>query len=102
QADWWAKEHGQPVSPELSAQRALTCSKCPKNDKKSIDAWFLEPAAKLIRKTMEIRTDLDLKTPHDDLIHICSVCHCPPKSAVHEPLEIKKKHMTAQEMSELW
>ncbi len=100
--DWWVKDHGQPVERKESERRAAICVACPKMSTESLDSWFTEPASALIRKKMEARTDLKLETSQDDRLGVCSVCYCPMKTAVHEPLDIKRKHMSAEELDQIW
>jgi len=102
QMEWWLTNHGQPVPREQAEHRAVICCECPKNNPEGIDAWFTRPAAALIRKKLEARSDLKLETSHDSKLGICEVCDCVLQNAVHEPLEIKKKHMRASELSNLW
>lgn len=94
----WLGSGGQAVPNELSAKRAARCvaradgSKCPKMGSADLAAWYVKKAAELIEKEIQKRNDLQLSTPHDAALGVCSACLCPMKLKVHTPLEIIEKH----------
>jgi hypothetical protein len=100
--DWWTKDLGKPVEHDLAEKRAAICVECPKNNQEGVDSWFTKPAAAFIRKKMEARTDLKLETSNDEKIGVCEACQCVLRLAVHQPLDIKLKHMSEEQKNNCW
>ena len=100
--DWWVKEQGTPVPAEQSATRAFICTECPKNNQEDLGNWFTKQASEWIRKKLEARKDLKLETPHDEKLGVCEACSCPLKLAVHQPLDIKLRHLSPESKAALW
>lgn len=75
----WLGSGAKPVEQSLADSRASICSICPKNDGGDFTAYFTEPIANKIRTQLEIRSDLQLRTAHDDKLTVCSACDCPLK-----------------------
>ena len=82
----WLGEGGVPVLPELSIARAETCLKCPKNGEGDWTTYFTVPAAAVIRRQLTQKDGLELTTPHDSKLGVCTACSCPLKLKVHTPL----------------
>lgn len=83
----WLGSGGKPVEQPLADSRAAICSTCPKNDGGDFTAFFTKPIADKIRTQLEIRGDLQLRTPHDETLTVCSACDCPLKLKVWVPME---------------
>ena len=82
----WEDSQEPPVPAAQAAQRANTCTLCPRNEPGDFTKWFTVPAAELIRRKLEKLSGRGLSTPHDDSLHICSACWCPLKLKVHVPI----------------
>lgn len=83
----WLGSGGKPVDQTLADSRAAICSTCPRNDGGDFTAFFTKPIADRIRTQLEIRNDLQLRTPHDEKLTVCSACDCPLKLKVWVPME---------------
>lgn len=87
----WLGEGGKPVVPALAVQRAEICVTCPKNGGGDWTTRFTTPAVEHIRRQLSLRREMDLKTPDDDNLGVCTACSCPLKLKVWTPL----KHILA-------
>lgn len=83
----WLGSGGKAVEQTLADSRAAICATCPKNDGGDFIAYFTKPIADKIRTQLEIRGDLQLRTPHDEKLTVCSACDCPLKLKVWVPLD---------------
>lgn len=83
----WLGSGGKPAEQSLADSRAAICSTCPRNDGGDFTAFFTKPIADKIRTQLEIRGDLQLRTPHDETLTVCSACDCPLKLKVWVPME---------------
>lgn len=83
----WLGNGAKPVDVALAESRAATCADCPKNDGGDFTRYFTEPIANKIRTQLEIRGDLQLRTPHDEQLTVCSACSCPLKLKVWVPMQ---------------
>lgn len=83
----WLGSGGKPVEQSLADSRAAICVGCPKNGQGGILSYFTKAAADTIRIQMEIRGDLQLKTPHDEKLGVCEACLCPLRLKVFTPIE---------------
>ncbi len=83
----WLGSGAKPVEQALADGRAAICAGCPKNDGGDFTSYFTKPVADTIRTQLEIRGELQLKTPHDDKLTVCSACSCPLKLKVWAPLD---------------
>jgi hypothetical protein len=83
----WLGSGAKPVDHVLADKRASVCATCPKNDGGDFTKYFTQPIADKIRTQMEIRGDLQLRTPHDEKLTVCSACDCPLKLKVWVPLD---------------
>ncbi len=97
----WDEQGAVPVSPVESNRRAAICAGCPENQAGDLTRWFTVPASEAIRRQIEEVQDLDLKTTHDEQLHICQACLCPLRLKVHVPLDLIRKHLSAQAKSGL-
>lgn len=83
--------------PEVSEARAKICADCNRN----VDSWFLtETIANAIKRHLEVKNALKLKTSYDDQLGTCAVCTCELKLLVHEPLALVQSQLTEEEMSQ--
>lgn len=83
----WLGSGAKPVEAALAEARAVLCSDCPKNNGGDFTSYFTEPIAAKIRTQLEIKNDLQLHTPNDDRLTVCSACSCPLRLKVWTPLE---------------
>ena len=83
----WLGSGAKPVDQSLADSRAAICATCPKNNGGDWMAYVTKPIADKIRTQLEIRNDLQLRTPHDDKLTVCSACSCPLKLKVFVPIE---------------
>lgn len=97
----WDESGEPPVPPEQSLARAIVCSDCPKNEKGDFTTWFTVPAAELIRRRIEKAQQRNLTTPRDELLNLCSACHCPLKLKVHVPLSWITKRLAPEQRARL-
>lgn len=97
----WLGSGGKPVEQSLADSRASICSTCPKNDGGDWTSYFTKPIADRIRTQLEIRGDLQLRTPHDDKLTVCSACDCPLKLKVWTPLDHILSHTSEETKTKL-
>jgi hypothetical protein len=88
----WLGSGGKAVEQSLADSRAAICAECPKNNGGDFTAFFTKPIADKIRTQLEIRGDLQLRTPHDDKLTVCSACSCPLKLKVWAPIDHVLSH----------
>lgn len=97
--DWFGD--GRPVEPAIAEKRASICVTCPQMQKADIKTWFQRIAAQEIFAIFNALNDLDLKTQHDEKLHVCKACDCPMKAKVWVPLSFIKKHMEPTAVAKL-
>jgi len=97
----WLGNGAKPVDHVLADRRASVCATCPKNDGGDFTKYFTQPIADKIRTQLEIRGDLQLRTPHDEKLTICSACDCPLKLKVWVPLEHVLAHTSEDTKTKL-
>lgn len=97
----WLGSSAKPVDHVLADKRASVCATCPKNDGGDFTKFFTQPIADKIRTQMEIRGDLQLRTPHDEKLTICSACDCPLKLKVWVPLDHILAHTSEETKTRL-
>lgn len=97
----WLGNGGKAVEQSLADGRAEICSTCPKNDGGDWTAYFTKPIADKIRTQLEIRNDLQLRTPHDEKLTVCSACDCPLKLKVWTPLDHILSHTSEETKTKL-
>lgn len=83
----WVGEGAVPVAVEVAERRAGICATCPQNNGGDFKAYFTQPIADKIKKQLEIKTDLELKTSYDPKLTVCSACDCPLQLKVFVPLQ---------------
>lgn len=97
----WQESGVAPVPSPQSTARAAVCLKCVKNSKAELTAWFTLPVSERIRAQLSRLNQMNLATPHDDALGVCSACLCPLKLKVHTPLELIQKRMNDKAKAEL-
>jgi hypothetical protein len=97
----WLGNGAKPVEQPLADSRASICAGCPKNDGGDFTAYFTKPIADTIRTQLEIRGDLQLRTPHDEKLTVCSACDCPLKLKVWVPLDHVLAHTSEDTKTKL-
>lgn len=96
-ADWIGD--GVPVRSEHARGRAAVClhgnegNSCPHNKSpKWWEIFFKHPIAEAIRAQLYVKSKMNLSTPHDENLHMCSVCGCNLSLKVHTPIDHIKRH----------
>jgi hypothetical protein len=97
----WLGSGAKPVDHVLADKRASVCTTCPKNDGGDFTKYFTQPIADKIRTQLEIRGDLQLRTPHDEKLTVCSACSCPLKLKVWVGLDHILAHMSEEVKAQL-
>jgi len=97
----WLGSGGKAVDQTLADARAAICATCPRNDGGDFTSFFTKPIANKIRLQMEIRGDLQLHTPYDDKLTVCSACSCPLKLKVFTPIQHVLAHTSDEVKKEL-
>lgn len=97
----WLGAGGKPVVPELALARARVCVTCPKNEPGDWLSFFTQPAADLIKKQLARKNEMQIGTPLDDKLFVCSGCYCPLPLKVQCPIEHIKERMPASVKADL-
>lgn len=97
----WLGSGGKPVEQSLADSRAPICATCPKNDGGDWLSYFTKPIADKIRTQLEIRGDLQLRTPYDEKLTVCSACDCPLKLKVWVPMDHILSHTSEDTKTKL-
>lgn len=97
----WEESGLPPVPAELSVKRAATCEGCPKNDPGGLSKYFTEPVSEKVQKRLGRLHQMNLATPSDAKLHVCSACLCPLKLKVHCPMELIQKRLKPEQRAEL-
>lgn len=92
----WLGSGAKPVPAALAESRAKTCSDCPQNQLTDLTSFFTNPASYLIRRQIELRSQMKLQTAYDEKLHVCRACACPMKLKVWVPIEHTAGRMTAE------
>lgn len=93
----WLGDEAHPVPTNQSEERARICATCPQNQKGDWRRFFTKPASELIRRQLEERTHLNLKTSVDAELGICAACGCPLRLKSHVPLKYITAHLPAED-----
>lgn len=103
----WVGHGGAPVPKEQAESRASVCVSCgpPKtgghNDREDLSRFFTVPVSEAIRRTLELKNHLEIKTSYDDGLFTCDMCLCPLKLKVHVPKPFLKDHTPPDELAKL-
>lgn len=97
----WLGNGAKPVDQGLADSRAAICADCPKNNGGDFISYFTKPIADKIRTQLEIRGDLQLRTPSDEKLTVCSGCDCPLKLKVWVPIDHVLAHTSADTRTRL-
>lgn len=97
----WLGSGGKPVEQSLADSRAAICATCPKNNGGDWISYFTKPIADRIRTQLEIRGDLQLRTPNDEKLTVCSACDCPLKLKVWVPMDHILSHTSEDTKTKL-
>lgn len=89
----WLGAGGKPVAADLAIARAQVCAKCPKNEPGDWLSFFTQPAADFIKRQLAKKNEMQIKTPLDDQLHVCTGCYCPLQLKVQCPIEHIKARM---------
>jgi len=83
----WLGNSAKPVDQATAEHRANVCVTCPQNGKGGLLEYFTGKAADTIKKQIEIKNDLALKTSHDAELGTCLACLCKLDLKCHVPLK---------------
>lgn len=97
----WLGDGGKAVPPETSWRRAGVCVGCPRNEPGDWESFFTGLAAEKIRQQLGVRNEMNLSTPLDDKLNICTACLCCLKLKVHTPLAHVVKKLKPEMRAEL-
>ena len=97
----WLGSGAKAVDQALADSRAAICADCPRNDGGDFTSYFTEPIANKIRTQLEIRGDLQLRTPSDERLTVCSACSCPLKLKVWVPIDHVLSHTVDEVKNQL-
>lgn len=78
----WLGEGARPVDTVLAEKRSKVCVACPQNQQGDFFQRIEAGVAAGIRKTVEIKNSMRLRTTADDQLHTCQACDC------HLPLKV--------------
>lgn len=90
----WLGSNKKPVERAVAEKRALVCVDCPKNDGGDFTKYFTVPVANQVRALLSLKHDLDLRTPYDDKLTVCSGCDCPLPLKVWVPGDLVRQRTT--------
>lgn len=90
------------VSQDLANQRAAVCVQCPKNTPGGWETFFTGPAANKIKQFMQLKNEMELKTPLDTQLHVCNACLCHLQTKVWVPISHILKKLQPEMRNELW
>ena len=69
-------ENRAPVPEDKATERAAICVECPQNAHGNWWEQSKEKLAETIKRHLEMKKQLLLRTKHDDQLHNCKVCGC--------------------------
>ncbi len=97
------EEQGYPhVEPEVAIARAAVCVACPKNQQgKSLTEYFTTAVADMYNRKFQKQQELNLTTPHDDKLFVCSACLCPLRNKVYLPNDMILSSLKPEQRPEL-
>ena len=83
----WITSGAEAVPIERANLRAATCAICPLNGPGDWTRYFTQPVSNAIAEQLKKRRNMNLSTPSDDKLGICTACLCPLKLKVHVPID---------------
>lgn len=95
----WIGKGAEPVTPELSTNRATVCETCPQNVPNS--SPVTEGAAQAILEQVRLKNHLAMTVPNESALGTCAACGCHLPLKVHVPIETIRQHMAETEMQAL-
>jgi len=93
----WLGNSAKPVDQATAEHRSNICVTCPQNGKGGLLEYFTGKAADTIKKQIEIKNDLALRTSHDAELGTCLACMCKLDLKCHVPI----KHILAHTSDEV-
>lgn len=98
----WLGSGREAVPHDVAELRAEFCVACPMNDtQRQIVDWFTVPTSNMIKKALELRTDLKLSTKFDDKLGVCRACSCPLGLKVWAPSDVILKYLKPEVRADL-
>lgn len=97
----WIGSGAQPVTREQAEKRAAVCVKCPLNQPGDFSNFFTRATSELLRMQVQTAQELDMTTPHDAKLGVCSGCDCPLRLKTWVSLEPILEHMLPEAKSAL-
>lgn len=105
----WIQSGAEAVPIAQATKRASVCAgimedgsdRCPKNVNHDLTSIFTIPVSHAIRSELKKRKDMNLETPYDEKLGVCSACSCPMKLKVHVPLNSFLHKMSGDAVADL-
>lgn len=97
----WLGTGAKTVPQEQADRRAGVCVTCAKNIPGDWESYFTTMAAEKIRKQLEVRKEMAIRTAPDDRLSICEACRCVLKLKVWVPIETAARKLTPEMRAEL-
>lgn len=83
----WLGDGLRPVPIEIAEKRAAICAECPVNQNGNFAQRLDAIAAKQFKMLLQVKSDLSLKTTHDEKLKTCTACDCWIPLKVFAPIE---------------
>lgn len=97
----WLGAGGNPVSQPMAEARAAICLNCPKHQPGAWwEAWFKNPVARAIKRTLEYKNRLSLELYNEKALGNCTVCRCCLVLKCWVPTEHVKEHTPPERLAE--
>lgn len=97
----WLGQGAKSVPVPVAQARAEVCVQCPLNQDGNFWQRLEAASAEALRKTIEIKNDMQLRTSLDEQLKSCQACDCFNPLKVWVPLPHINKHMSAETRARL-
>lgn len=83
----WLGSGLRPVHADVANKRAAVCASCPQNQEGNFWQRIDAVVAAQLKSLVEVKNEMELKTPHDQALKSCAACDCWNPLKVHVPME---------------
>lgn len=97
----WLGDSLAPVEQVVADHRASICARCPLNRSPNAVQGVYGIVGDGLHLLMEAKNDMQLATPHDNVLQTCSACDCKLTLKVWTPTEHIKKHTSEAVFNDL-
>lgn len=97
----WLGQGAKSVPLAVAQERAAVCVQCPLNQDGNFWQRLEAASAEALRKTVEIKNDMQLRTSMDEQLKSCQACDCWNPLKVWVPLQQITKHMSPETRARL-